>query len=510
MEPSPLAARLREVSASSVGIDFPSLAVQPWEFQRQDIAIMLAQRWAYIFSDVGTGKTLLGIGAISFLKDRSRLAGGALVLMPKMGGVLLEQWGRELARFAPGLRVGTVLDCRSAAEREEVYRSRWDVLLVNYEAFRRDHFCLQAVLGARGPALLFCDEASVFRNSSAQISRAIRQIAHLFEFRFAVTGTPIQTRLEDLWGISFALRMEEIVGSKKDFLERYVVRRRRPFWISRGGVRRRCWKTEVVGYRNVSELRERLRPWVIRRTLSEPEVGRHIPEVVPFVVRVPLTDLQAAVYRRLARSQRLEPGSAFNLYQERLAVADGLRTYDADMSDSSAKSSWFMEALDTQLANEKVVVFSRFVRSIWPLVERLRRRGVEYELYIGGGHQSRERRAAGFRRFQEDPGCRVLIATQAMEMGVDLGTARVMVFYSSLPNPARMEQLLGRIRRAGNPFPKVVAVTLLSKGTVEEAVYDSLIARNAIREGFLREDSVLYESLSARDLVRFMREDSAA
>lgn len=475
---------------------------------------MLAQRWGYIFSDVGTGKTLLGIGAASYLHDRGRLGGGAVVLMPKMGGVLLEQWQKELERFAPNLRVATVLGCRTPQHRYEVYRSDWDVLLINYEAFRQqgDQYQLQALLGARRPTMLYCDESSVFRNPKARITKALRNISHLFEYRYAVTGTPIQTRLEDLWGMSWAMGWDQIVGSKQKFLDRYVVHRQRPYWTHMGGRRVRKWVKEVAGYQNVAELRERLEPWVIRRTLSEPEVGRHVPEVVPFVVRVPMTSQQQALYKDVARSQSLdvEAGAALKLYHERLAIADGLKTHDESMDDISAKSSWFMEALETQLANEKVVVFSRFVRSIWPLSERLKAKGIEHELYIGGGWQTRKRRAEGFERFQRDPECRVLIATQAMEMGVDLGTARVMVFYSSLPNPARMEQLLGRIRRAGNPFPKVVAVSLLSKGTVEEAVYDALITRNAIKEGFLKEDSVLYESLSRKALLKMMREDAAA
>jgi SNF2 family DNA or RNA helicase len=90
-------------------------------------------------------------------------------------------------------------------------------------------------------------------------------------------------------------------------------------------------------------------------------------------------------------------------------------------------------------------------------------------------------------------------------MGLNLQTARVLVFYGMLPNPARMEQILGRIRRAGSPYANVAAITLISQGTVEEGIYDVILERNAVKDVFWREESVLFEQLGEERLVQLIR-----
>lgn len=511
MQPSDLAAQIKAAPAGAVKISFPNMAVQPWDYQRNDIAWCLAQRCGIIGSEVGTGKTILALGIASYLKDRGGFR-GMVVMMPKQGGVLPRQWGEELAKFTPNLKVVSVARRKSLDrhKRLDVYQEDWDVLIVNYETARNDTEFLKKLFARTRPSVLFCDEASAFRDSSSLTARMLKSISRHFEYRFASTGTPIQTNVQDLHGICSSMGWSELVGTKAEFQQRYLIRRQVEFFA--GGMRRKKWV--VIGYRNLDILRNIIAPWFIRRTLGEPEVAKRIPTVVPFVFRLPMRPEQGKLYDVTEDGifAEIENGQIVTGYVDALAkfsklaaIADGTQTYNAEMRDHSAKSDWLLEKLQGSMAGEKVLVFSRFVRSVRPLEARLQAAGIGYGLFLGGDHMTEEQRFEDVRRFKEDPECRVLLATQAVEMGLNLQVARVLVFYSMLPNPARMEQVLGRIRRAGSPYANVAAITLLSEGTVEEKLYDVTLERNAVKDVFWEEESVLFEQLGADRIMQLIR-----
>ncbi len=508
MQASELAARIKAAPAGAVNIDFSMMDQQPWDYQSNDVAWMLAQKEGIVGSEVGTGKTVYAIAAASYLKEHGEFR-GMVVMMPKMAGVLPQQWGEELQKFAPDLVVvhGRGKD---KADRIKAYGSSWDVLLINYEAARNDAQYLDRLFERMQPSILYCDEASSFRNGSSKTARLIRRINTHFEYKFAVTGTPMQTNLEDLHGICSSLGWTELVGTKAWFQRQYLIRQQESYYVK--GMERKKWVT--VGYKNLSHLRGVLMPWFIRRTLDEPEVAKRIPAVVPFVFHVPMRPEQQRLYNLTQRGILAEISggqvktgyiSALQKFSKLSAIADGTRTFNAEAQDHSAKSDWLLAQLTGSMAGEKVLVFSRFVRSIRPLEERLRKAGIGYGLFLGGDHQSHAERMEDIRRFKEDDDCKVLLATQAVEMGLNLQVARVLVFYSILPNPKRMEQILGRIRRAGSPYANVAAITLLSAGTVEEGLYDSVLERNAVADVFWEEESVLFERLGTDRLMQLIR-----
>ena len=508
MTPSPVAERIRQLPAGEVSIVIPGVDVELWPYQRQDIAWMLAQRNGIIGSEVGTGKTALAIGAAQYLKKRADYWGGMVVLMPKMAGVLPKQWREEIRKFAPGLVVDQAMGGKTA--RYAAYNAAWDVLLVNYEAARNDTEAMARIFERNRPSILFCDEASAFRNGSSKTARLIRGIQPFFDYRFAATGTPIQTNVEDLHGICSSMGWTDLVGTAAWFRRQYLIQQKVEFWA--GGMKRRKWVT--IGYKNLDDLRSRLAPWHIRRTLTEPDVAKHIPDVVPFVFRLEMKPAQQRLYRLTQDGvvAKIRDGELQFSYTEAMAkyahlaaIADGTKTFDSQAADHSIKSDWLLSQLQGSLAGEKVLVFSRFVRSVWPLVERLKSAGIDHGLFLGSSHQSQGQRMRDVDRFKNDPDCRVLLATQAVEMGLNLQVARVLVFYSMLPNPKRLEQILGRIRRAGSPFGSVAAITLLSEGTVEEGIYDTVIERNAVSDAFWEEESVLFEKLGTDRLIQLIR-----
>lgn len=514
---NPVADQIKASPAGSVKIDLSSLAKEPWDFQSNDIAWCLAQKQGLIGSEVGTGKTLLAIGMAAYLKEklaerpeaRDAPWRGMVVMMPKMAGLLPEQWEEELHDFAPQLLVvhGRGKD---KANRVEAYGMPWDVLLLNYEAARNDIDVLVRIFAVNPPTVLYCDEASAFRNSTSKTARLVRAIQPFFDYKFAVTGTPIQINVEDLHGIGWSMGWTEVVGTRAWFIRQYCIQNQVEFWVQ--GNKRSKWVT--VGFKNLDVLRASIEPWFIRRTLDEPEVARRVPTVQPFTFAIPMRPEQVRLYNTVKKGflAKVKDGGIEVTYVNALAkfghlaaIADGTQTYDQEMQDHSAKADWLLGQLRGPLAGEKVLVFSRFVRSVRPLERRLEEAGIGYKLFLGGSHQTQAERKESIRAFKHDDDIKVLIGTQALEMGLNLQVARVLVFFSGLSNPKRMEQILGRIKRAGGTHANVAAITLMSADTVEEGLHETAIERSGVADVFWDEESVLFEQLGPDRLMQLIR-----
>ncbi len=221
------------------------------------------------------------------------------------GAELPYQWEREAAAWAPGLRV-VVGRGKDRLHRSRLYASRWDVLLVNYETARNDVPVLRAALRGRS-TVLYCDEATDFKSHGSKTAAAVRALALMFPYRFAVTATPIQQGLEDIHGICEAMGFGEIVGTLGSFRRTYCIRERVDFYVrARGGGSMKRSKMITVGYRNVDDLRSRLEPWTIRRKRSDPEVAKHLPAVQMQVVRLAMTPRQQVGYAALLRGIQIE------------------------------------------------------------------------------------------------------------------------------------------------------------------------------------------------------------
>ena len=228
----------------------------------------------FIGSEVGTGKTVLAIGAAKYLKDRGDFR-GMVVVVPKMAGVLPRQWESEIKKFAPDLNVVHGKG-RDKHDRIQAYSEPWDVLILNYESARNDAVQLTQLFQRIEPSILYCDEASMFRNGSSKTARFVRRINPHFEYKFAVTGTPMQTNLEDLHGICSSMGWTELVGTKAWFQRQYCIRQEVNYYVK--GIERKKWVT--VGYKNLGELQAVLMPWFIRQ-LKRLSVGQSIREVGP-------------------------------------------------------------------------------------------------------------------------------------------------------------------------------------------------------------------------------------
>jgi DNA repair protein RAD16 len=183
-------------------------------------------------------------------------------------------------------------------------------------------------------------------------------------------------------------------------------------------------------------------------------------------------------------------------------ICSGLATLD-DGQDDSAKLDWVMDKLTGDLSDEKVVVFVYFTPNLKALSERLTRERIGH-VAIWGGEPSAAVRAERLRRFQSDPACKVLIGTTSIEQSLNLQVARHMILVDTILNPARMEQLAGRVRRVGSAYETVYIHHLMLTGT-QETRYPGLLEREqALIDFTWQEDSELFPSLTARQLAELV------
>ena len=141
----------------------------------------------------------------------------------------------------------------------------------------------------------------------------------------------------------------------------------------------------------------------------------------------------------------------------------------------------FEQLLTGDLESEKVVIFCQFTNTVAALSARLARRGIKH-VKIWGRDTRPTSRATAQNQFWDDPGTRVLIGTTAIEQSLNLQVSRFLINIDQIINPARMQQLAGRIRRDGSRYQSVYVVNLFARGTQEEAYLDILRREQALAD----------------------------
>jgi superfamily II DNA or RNA helicase len=441
-EPEPAGfARLRGLLESFAGLPDPvlpaDLHAELRSYQQRGVAWLAFLRdaglGALLADDMGLGKTLQALCA---------LRGRALVVCPTS---VLYGWAEQIQRFRPTARIcvyhgpGRKLDERA------------DITLTSYALLRIDADALGAVKW--NCAVL--DEAQAIKNPDSQVARAAYALHAAF--RLTLTGTPVENRLEELWSQLHFLN-RDLLGSRTHFEERYA----RPIAAGEPGV--------------AAELRERLRPFVLRRLKSE--VAPELPPRTEAVLHCELSDAERAVYdtvRAATRSDivaRLQSGEGSVL--EALEALLRLRQaacHSALVPGQHAESSTKLEVLGDALAEavaegHKALVFSQWT-SFLDLVEpALRARELAYTRLDG----STRDRGAVVESFQAPEGPPVLlISLRAGGTGLNLTAADHVFLLDPWWNPAVEAQAADRAHRIGQERP-VFVYRLVALGTVEERI----------------------------------------
>jgi SNF2 family DNA or RNA helicase len=397
-------------------------------------------------------------------------------------------WENEIARFAPEL---STLRLQSGADRAARYAEvpNYDVVITSYALARLDAEQLER-FNFRS---LILDEAQNAKNPSSQIAKVVRNLRA--DHRLALTGTPVENSLRDLWSI-FAFVEPGLLGSEASF------RRRFENPIAEGD--------EVAAH----VLRSRLEPFVLRRTKED--VARELPERTEQIIECDLSPLQRRLYRGIAEAARRdvlaqidEDGGMEGATVHVLAALTRLRQVCAhpglimpeyiDEAEASGKFDAFLETVEEVLSGgHKVLVFSAFASMLKIMRSALQKRDVNYG-YLDGATKDRDRQAEVERFMSADGPPVFLCSLKAGGVGLTLTAADYVILYDPWWNPAVERQAIDRTHRIGQTRP-VTAYRMVTAGSVEEKIRALAERKSALSRSVIKADSAIAKSLTKDDL----------
>ncbi|MDW8368990.1 MAG: DEAD/DEAH box helicase [Geminicoccaceae bacterium] len=416
--------------------------------------------------DMGLGKTLQALAHILMEKQCGRLDRPVLIVAPTS---LIPTWRSEIRKFAPDLRLLIL----HGNDRKELFDSidQHDVVLTSYALLIRD----RDELVARQFRLVVLDEAQAIKNPTTKLARTAVQLQA--EQRLALTGTPIENHLGELWSV-FNFLVPGLLGDREVF--RRVFRNR----IEKEGDAERQ-----------ALLVSRVRPFMLRRTKEQ--VASELPPKTEMLREIELTDAQRDLYEtvRLAMHERVRAEiKARGLAQSSIAILEALlklrqvccdpRLLKSQKSDEpvpSAKFELLMEMLPSMVeTGRKIIVFSQFVEMLDLIDDGLTRQGLPFVKLTG---RTRDRETP-VKRFQAGEVPIFLISLKAGGVGLTLTAADTVIHYDPWWNPAVEAQATDRAHRIGQD-KTVFVYKLIAAGTVEEKMVELQGRKKALYEGVL-------------------------
>ncbi len=413
----------------------------------------LANRAAYqvgaiLADDMGLGKTVQVLALLQAFADSyggGRLGGGkrlgALVVCPAS---VVGVWQHEASKFCPALRCRAYLggpEARRQLLAEE--RHGWDLLVANYAVLRND---IETFMTHEFEFVIL-DEAQNIKNPEALVTRAVKQLRT--PHPLAMTGTPIENRVTDLWSIMDFLN-PGFLGQADDFKLLYDTPETR------------------------RSLARRIAPVVMRRTkqLVAPELPARTEETV----LVELGSGQRAIYQRelVAARQRTDGGGMLALYAaltrlRQVCCDPRLLTKEPTRDVESAKLETLLEMIEEILAEgHSILVFSQFTSMLALIEARLRQAGIPQRLITGSTPVGQRPRIVAEFNASTIPEV-FLLSLKAAGTGLTLTKADYVFLYDPWWNPAVENQAIDRTHRIGQSKP-VFAYRLIAQGTIEEKV----------------------------------------
>lgn len=470
--------------------------------QRVSIAWLYLRKRALLADTMGTGKTTSAAGLIAMLLQTGELADkryggmGRAIITPRSPA--LHQWHSELLRMMPGLNV--VMAEGPAALRKQMYLSEWQVLLIGPEMLLNDYKLLERF----DLAAFITDDVDSIRNPDNKQANILKKMGRHADRMVMMTGTPIQKNLKELHSVLDPIGGLEVFGPISSFESKYIKKEYVSDYDPKTGKKTKV--KQVTGYRNLAEVKKLMAPMVLRRTAEDLD-DVTMPSVLVNDVMLDLYPIQRAKYQelqtgvlRIAKEEGLvvKHTTAMTQLHYGAQICGGLATLgEPDGPGTSVKLDWIISKLGPggELENEKVVIFANYKNTVRALHERFREIGRGFVTVWGDDPNKANRRKAQ-ELFWEHPKCSTLIGTRAIEQSLNLQVSRHLINVDMIMNPARMEQLAGRVRRDGSKHKHVYVHNLLAIDTQEERYLPALEREAALSSHIWDEESPLFSALN--------------
>lgn len=455
--------------------------------------------------DMGLGKTLQVIALLTAFyqeKTEQKAAGnegsGSELPLPSLivcPASLVYNWGQEFARFSPGIRV--LLIAGTAKERQEQLEEQMrmeasegaQVIITSYDLLKRD----RAAYLRRTFEYEIIDEAQVIKNAKTQGAKAVKEISA--NARFALTGTPVENRLSELWSI-FDFLMPGFLYSYRKFRERYelpIVKNQDP--------------------EALTALRRMTGPFVLRRLKKD--VLRELPGKEERIVYSAASGRQQKLYTASAlKLKEALAGGAWSgngklevlsqLMRLRQICCDPALCFE-DYTGESAKLETCVSLIaSASAAGHKILLFSQFASMLERIRERLLQEGISSHLLVGA--TPKEERSRMVQAFASDEVPVFLISLKAGGTGLNLTAADIVIHYDPWWNVAAQNQATDRAYRIGQEKP-VTVYKLILKDTIEENLLKLQNAKLALAAQVVSEGMVSLGDLSQNELMELFEQN---
>ncbi len=436
--------------------------------------------------DMGLGKT---IQALALLVKRHIIQGSdrpSLLVVPTS---LVHNWMREAAKFAPELKLLVLHGSDRKAYFPEI--PDHDLIVTTYPLIHRDH----AVLFKHEFELAILDEAQAVKNSSSNAAKRIRQINA--RQRIALTGTPIENNLQELWAL-YDWLIPGLLGDSRSFKDNF-----------RGPIEK---QGDPETQRRLSS---RIRPFLLRRTKEE--VASDLPPKTEITELVPLSGTQRSLYEslRTAMDKRVRDAiRSKGLNGSRITILDALlklrqaccdpglvKLEAAERVVESAKRERLIEMLEQLVGeNRRILIFSQFVEMLRLIESDIQERGWDYTMLTGQTKQ----RARVVQRFQSGKVPIFLVSLKAGGVGLNLTAADTVILYDPWWNPAVERQAMDRAHRIGQDKP-VFVYRMVAEGTVESAIQELQSKKQALADALFEGTGQASLNLSEDDLAALFK-----
>lgn len=441
--------------------------------------------------DMGLGKTIQLLALLLHERREGRKVGPTLLFAPMS---VVGNWEREIQRFARPLRVLVHHGpARLSGDAFVDAANRHDVVLTTYGLAGRELRDLSRVQWHR----LAMDEAQKIKNPSANQTVALRSLRSVH--RVALTGTPIENHLSELWSIMEMLN-PGLLGTASGFRNRFAV------------------PIEKYGdHKKSDQLRQLIRPFILRRLKSDPAVACDLPEKMEMRVYCNLTPEQAALYERTVSDTLRQVDSAGGIRRRGLILAALTRLKQicnhpshflknsGPLDGRSGKCERLIEMLEEVLEEgDAALVFTQF-KEMGTLLKKLMEDRLQTEvpfLHGGTSMQKRNDMIAGFQDFQS-PARIFLLSLKAGGFGINLTKANHVFHFDRWWNPAVEEQAADRAHRIGQ-LRRVQVHKFVCIGTVEERIDRLLSEKTALADRIVGSGDEWLTGLSTQELRTYL------
>jgi ERCC4-related helicase len=437
-----------------------------YDYQREGVLFAAQAGRCLLADEMGLGKTIQAL-ATAELYRREYQINTVFIICPTS---LKYQWRAEIEKFTDS----TVIVVEgSQKKRTEQYAEEAFYKILTYNVVVRDLH----LINQQQPDFIILDEAQRIKNWDTKISRAVKQLQA--PFRLALTGTPLENKLEDLYSIVQFLD-QFLLGPLYLLLYRHQVK-------EENGI--------IIGYRNLDQITKKLSSLMLRR--RKKDVLKQLPKRVDKHLFVPMTPQQRSMHSGYENdvAQIVAKWKRLNFLTE----ADRLRLMSClQLMRMSCNSTFLVDQqtrydtkidelfyiLEERLAepHESVVIFSQWSRMTKLIAGELEQQGIPF-VHLHGGVPSAQRGPL-LDRFREDDDCRVFLSTDAGGLGLNLQKASLVINIDLPWNPAVLEQRIARAYRMGQK-KGVQVINLVSEKTIEHRMLFTLNFKSALAQAVL-------------------------